>query len=123
MREVTEYYSRLPRGPAHGAGRALDATAIDRGRSIADVGVPDRRVPSCSDCHGPRPGPRSPAAPLLAGQHADYLVLQLQLFADRRRGGSDRAHLMDAVAPHLTREQMQEVAQYYASLPAPPSPP
>jgi cytochrome c553 len=119
MHEVTEYYSRLSRGPAHGAARDLDSGAVARGRSISDRGVPERRVPSCSDCHGPGSGPRSPAAPLLAGQYAGYLVLQLQLFADEHRGGSDHAHLMGAVAPHLTREQMADVAQYYASLATP----
>lgn len=56
------------------------------------------------------------AAPQLSGQHADYLVLQLQLLAEKRRGGTDRVHLMDEVAPRLTHEQMHDVALYYASL-------
>jgi cytochrome c553 len=57
---------------------------------------------------------------VLAAQHADYLLLQLELFAKGTRGGSPRAHLMAAVAPRMTRQQMQDVALYYASLTASP---
>jgi cytochrome c553 len=131
MREVAAYYSRLParraRGTPSGSGTrpagmgpgpadAAASAAIDRGREIAERGIPDRRIPSCIDCHGPAPGPKSAAVPMLAGQYADYLVLQLQLLHDKHRGGTDRVHLMDEVAPRLTPEQMQDVAKYYESL-------
>ncbi|HTV19008.1 MAG TPA: c-type cytochrome [Polyangiaceae bacterium] len=123
MREVAAYYSRLPARRARinvdaraGAAPIPDADALERGRSIAERGVPERRIPSCSQCHGPRPGPISAAVPALAGQHADYLVLQLQLLHDEHRGGTERVHLMDEVAPRLTPEQMQDVAKYYESL-------
>jgi cytochrome c553 len=89
---------------------------LQHGRDIVERGIPDRRVPSCNDCHGPGLDFEGAAAPVLAGQYADYLALQLQLFAARHRGGSERAHLMDEVAPHLTHEQMREVAAYYQSL-------
>lgn len=124
MREVAAYYSRLPARRARGTARPAAATepagaseaAIERGREIAERGIPDRRIPSCSDCHGPSEGPKSAAVPMLAGQYADYLVLQLQLLHDKHRGGTDRVHLMDEVAPRLTPEQMQDVAKYYESL-------
>ena len=54
--------------------------------------------------------------PRLAGQYADYILLQLELFAAGHRGGGPRAHLMDSVAPRMSREQMRDVAAYYASL-------
>jgi cytochrome c553 len=119
VRELAAYYSRLPLRPrvAADAGANADPAAIDRGREIASRGVPDRRVPSCQDCHGPGPGRRTGAAPVLAGQYLDYLDLQLGLFAQRTRGGSAYAHLMDEVAPRLTRDQRRDVAAYYASLP------
>jgi cytochrome c553 len=133
MRQIAAYYSRLPGRRARGtlsvsdadagdaanrAGRdaANDAASIERGRQIAERGVPERRVPSCSDCHGPGPELEGAAAPVLAGQYADYLILQLQLFADKRRGGSDRAHLMDEVAPRMTHDEMRDAARYYESL-------
>jgi cytochrome c553 len=124
MREVAAYYSRLPARRARGtpqpaaatAGAAASDAAIERGREIAERGIPDRRIPSCSDCHGPGGGAKSAAVPMLAGQYAGYLALQLQLLHDKHRGGTDRVHLMDEVAPRLTPEQMQDVAKYYESL-------
>jgi len=92
------------------------AAALRRGKAIATRGVPERKIPSCADCHGPFPTERNPAYPLLAGQYADYLVLQLELFARGERGGSRYAHLMDEVAPKLTPEERRDVALYYASL-------
>lgn len=59
---------------------------------------------------------RNPAYPLLAGQYADYLVLQLELFKGGRRGGSPYAHLMSRVAARMTSEHMRDVGNYYASL-------
>jgi cytochrome c553 len=56
--------------------------------------------------------------PRLAGQFADYLELQLRLFLEDRRGGTAYAHIMQRVAHGLEWTQMQDVARYYASLPA-----
>ena len=113
MREVAAYDSRLPpRTPRE----PRDAAAVERGRSLAEVGDDARRVPSCSDCHGPGPDILSPYAPRLAGQYAEYLELQLRLFAEKHRGGSEHAELMDFVAPGLTHERMHDAAEYYASV-------
>lgn len=91
--------------------------AIERGRNIAMFGIASQRVPACMECHGLSDGPRNPNYPRLAGQHADYLLLQLELFRNDRRGGSKYAHLMQFVAGRLTREQAEEVVSYFASLP------
>jgi cytochrome c553 len=55
--------------------------------------------------------------PVLARQYADYLVLQLELFKSRQRGGATHAHLMDPVASRITAEQIRDVAAYYAASP------
>lgn len=102
-------------------GSPPDPGAIERGRAIAERGIPARKVPSCADCHGPAEGSRNPRYPLLAGQHADYLVQQLLLFADGRRGGSSYASIMQAVAGRLAPEDMKDVALYYGSLAAAPA--
>ena len=123
-REVARYYGALepvapaaPAAPAAPEASAEHAARIERGRELALHGVPARGVPACIDCHGPWPAPRNAAYPELAGQFAPYLELQLELFADGRRGGSPFAHLMDHVAPRLTPEQRRDAAAYYASLP------
>ncbi len=92
--------------------------AVARGREIAHRGIPARKVPSCVDCHGPAPARRNAAYPLLGGQYADYIVLQLRLFQERGRGGSAFAHLMHPTTWKLTEGHMRDVAQYYESLAA-----
>ena len=79
-------------------------------------GIPGKRVPACVACHGPREGPKNPLYPVLASQSAEYLVLQLELFQKRQRGGSEYAHLMHEVVGGLTPNQMRDVAAYYQSL-------
>jgi cytochrome c553/cytochrome c5 len=116
MHELARYYASLqePPSPPHQDA----ALAIERGKAIASRGIPNQRVPSCVDCHGPGATRRNPIYPELAGQYADYLVLQLRLFKQEHRGGTAYAHLMRPVATRLTLEQMRDVALYYASLPA-----
>jgi cytochrome c553 len=113
MRELARYYASLPEPPAS----AQQATAAsERGKMIARQGIPSQRVPACAPCHGPGDAPRNPVYPELAGQYADYLVLQLEIFKKNVRGGTAYAHIMRQVAAGLTPEQMREVALYYASL-------
>ena len=122
IRELADYYAGLEAAiGTHGttsrpAGRGDASAAIARGRDIAHRGIPAQKVPPCVDCHGPTdPNPRH-EYPMLAGQYADYLVLQLELFKKGYRGGSPYAHLMQEVAPKLTEQQMRDVAAYYDSL-------
>jgi cytochrome c553 len=110
QRALADYYSRLPAGP----GETRDEARIVRGAAIAQHGIPAQDVPACDDCHG-ADGPRNAAYPRLAGQYADYLVLQLEVFARGDRGGSEYAHIMEPTARKLTAEQMRDVAAYYAS--------
>lgn len=114
MEELARYYSALPKRPSVLMPEA--ASSIERGKVIAQQGIPSQRIPACVACHGPSDIPRNPIYPTLAGQYADYLVLQLELFKNESRGGTANAHLMRVVAPRLTSEQMRDVALYYSSV-------
>jgi cytochrome c553 len=107
---LAAFYETLETAPSR---RAND---VSEGQRIAMHGIPEQRVPACSDCHGPGRTQRNPAYPNLAGQYAEYIVLQLELFKENRRGGSRYAVIMQQVAPYLKRNQMEAVARYYASL-------
>ncbi len=113
MRTLARYYGNLipyvPKPPPETL-----AAAIERGKAIAKQG--SRRIPACVDCHGPSGISRNLHYPALAGQYAEYIVLQLKLFAQEKRGGSPYAHLMHPAADRLTEEQMRDVAYYYSSL-------
>lgn len=111
-RELARYYAGLPRTER----TSNDAAAVARGAEIARRGVPAQRVPACVRCHGPAGGVRNPMYPALAGQRAEYVALQLEVFQRGQRGGSAYAGLMTNAVRGMTREQMGDVARYYASL-------
>ena len=119
IRELAAYYSRqIPtsrRVSQIGNEEDVDASR-KRGAEIAENGIPSARVPACVDCHGTEEPPVNASYPKLNGQYANYLVLQLELFATDRRGGTEYGHLMQPIAARLTAEQMRDVATYYQSL-------
>ncbi len=115
--ELAHYYNKQsPSAEMAQASKSVEM--IERGKGIAMHGIPHKRVPACMPCHDPNRHTRNPAYPELAGQYAEYLVLQLELFQREQRGGSAYAHLMHTVAAGLTPEQMHDVAAYFEALPA-----
>jgi cytochrome c553 len=84
------------------------------GQSIFDAGIADKGIPACSTCHGPQ-AQGNAIFPRLAGQHADYLVKQLEVFqrTDERPEGS----IMKTVAHEMTPKNILDVAAYLQALP------
>jgi cytochrome c553 len=120
IEEAVAYYAGLPPTGAGAARRNNDRDtqeAIQRGERIVFEGIREQRVPACVECHGPTARRGKPQYPLLASQPAAYLELQLELFRNDSRGGSDHAHLMEPIASRLTSMQARDVALYFASLP------
>jgi cytochrome c553 len=123
IEEAVTYYAGLH--PSHNAtGSPNQGTenrdtraAIERGERIVFEGIREQRVPACVECHGPTARRGKPQYPLLASQPAAYLELQLDLFRNNARGGSDHAHVMAQIASRLAPEQARDVAHYFASLP------
>jgi cytochrome c553 len=117
---LAEHYSRLPSPPPPEPTASADPAFADsaaRGEAIALQGIPSQKTAACSECHGPRAREAREEYPALAGLSADYIALQLDLFADGRRGGSPYARLMQRIAPTLTPEQRRDVGRYYSTLP------
>ncbi len=119
IREIAVVYSK--RDAERSTGQSTDnpltlQQAVSRGATLAQDGLPKSRVPICAECHGPSDSLRNGAYPKLAGQYADYLVQQLELFAKDHRGGSEYGSLMHPIASRLTSQQMRDVALYYESL-------
>ncbi len=112
MRELARYYAGLP-DPSPTTRETT--SSVERGAVIAQQGIPSQRIPACLACHGPGSLSRNHVHPELAGQYADYLVLQLEIFKKDVRGGTAYAHIMRQVAGGLNAEQMRDVAHYYAS--------
>jgi cytochrome c553 len=116
MREVAAYYERLPTRVPDASG---DEAAVNRGRTLAERGIPERDIPACIECHGPTTFPKNPVYPKLTSQHAAYLRSQLMLLQQRRRGGTTNVNLMHAFVDRLRESETRDAAEYYAALPSP----
>jgi cytochrome c553 len=93
----------------------VDSELIRIGAAIARNGIAARNVPACLGCHGGRD--RNPAYPTIAGQPADYLKAQLDLFQSQKRGGTAFAPLMHKAASELTDPEREALAAYFSSQP------
>jgi cytochrome c553 len=112
---VAEHYAGSPRRSVPGPA-VNDEAGLQLGRSLAEQGAPQHGVPPCADCHGADGVNGKPRVPYLAGQYADYLALQLNLWRNRLRGGDGDAAAMAAIARRLDERQIIAVARYYAQL-------
>ena len=103
---IAAYYASQPPAP----GRSDDPTLIAKGKELFDKGVPDRGIPACMACHG------ADAAgvadfPRLAGQHAKYVVKQLNYIQSLVRA----APVMHGIVKDLAPAEIQAVAAYVQS--------
>ena len=78
----------------------------------ADIGAGKEKAATCVACHGADGISSNPMWPNLAGQHAQYMVLQLKAFKD----GSRKNSMMNAMAQSLSDEDMENLAAYFESL-------
>ncbi|MFM2186710.1 MAG: hypothetical protein RIR43_1282 [Pseudomonadota bacterium] len=86
---------------------AAPAPDLAKGQATAQV---------CSACHTVDGSRGSPANPILAGQHPEYLVKQLQEF----KAGKRKNAIMAGFAATLSDDDMRNVAAFYASKTAKP---
>jgi cytochrome c553 len=82
------------------------------GERIANNGLGEKNVPACTSCHGPKGQGVPPVFPALAGQHASYIVKQLQDWEAGSRK-NDPAQMMSDIAPKLSDQQRKAVAAYF----------
>lgn len=106
--ELARHFSNLDPPPPP---ETSDPVLVARGESIANRGIQERDIPACLGCHG-RPD-RNPVYPELAGQPAEYLAEQLELFRAEKRGGTHFEHLMRNAAKNLSDEDIAALAAYF----------
>lgn len=80
----------------------------------ADADAGKRKASGCSGCHGPNGLSVNEQWPNLAGQRKAYLIRQLKLF----RSGERAEPIMNSFAGPLSDEDIEQIADYYSSLPA-----
>jgi cytochrome c553 len=115
--DVVAYYTRLPIFTDPQDNRVFPQSRPDPVHAaialhLVSFGDGERGIPPCQACHGPvayRPG-----VPSLATQNADYVLIQLEAFADGTRA-NDINMPMRTIAGLLTEDERQALAEYYGS--------
>jgi cytochrome c553 len=107
IKGLADYYAAQKPAP----GEVGDKTVMVEGAKIYDEGIAAQGVPACASCHG-KDAQGNGAFPRLGGQHADYLVAQLQGF---QTGTRVNAPIMTAVVRTMSPEQIRAAAAYAAS--------
>jgi cytochrome c553 len=91
-----------------------DIATFFAGEPLKPDGKADGQAPevaqTCVACHGTDGVGITPQYPTLAGQHADYLARSLLDYKE----GTRKNPIMTTFAQQLSREQIEQVSEYYA---------
>ncbi len=117
LADLVAYYAKLPVFNDPEDKRIFPQSRPDGGQAaiasrLISFGDGERGIPPCQACHGPvayRPG-----VPSLTTQNADYVLNQLQAFANRTRS-NDINMPMRTIAALLTEQERRALAEYYGS--------
>lgn len=108
--ELATYFSS--QSPVMGV--ASDPALIEEGRAIYHAGLPGKGVAACVACHGQH-GEGMNQFPRLAGQHADYVMKQLEVFQQTET--RPRGTPMKAVCTNMSERDMRAVAAFVEAFP------
>lgn len=111
MQDVAAFFASQQRQ----TGEA-DPGMVKQGETLYRSGNKDENVPACVACHSPDgAGNFLMKVPALGGQHAAYVVAQLQAYAGGTRS-TDPNKMMETIAARLSPAEMQAVASYIEGL-------
>jgi cytochrome c553 len=108
IKGVAQYFSSQP--PVKGSGSANPALA-DKGKVMYENGAPDRDIEACTVCHG-HSGEGVNTQPRLAGQHREYVAIQMLQY----RSGLRENKVMQHVTEKMTDDEMAAVVDYVSTL-------
>lgn len=95
-------------------GLMVIALLVSVNAGAADVLRGKKLAETCQGCHS-APGLRNPSPvyniPIIGGQHADYIVIALKAYKSKERSHKT----MQAQAASLSEQDMQDIAEFYAS--------
>ncbi|MCC6472447.1 MAG: cytochrome c4 [Burkholderiales bacterium] len=111
IRNVSAYYATQK--SMQGVARSRDTLAA--GRTLYRGGNVARALPACAGCHGATGEGVPSQFPRVAGQHAQYLEVQLKAFRSGERA-NDGAAMMRSIAARLTDAEIRALSDYIAGL-------
>ena len=93
-------------------GLEADPSFWQAGEKLYRAGDPARAIPACMACHGPTGKGNGPAKfPALRGQHATYVIKQLNDYASGTRTTGPNG-IMETIAKRLSADDMRNLASY-----------
>ncbi|MGF1742555.1 cytochrome c4 [Vibrio profundum] len=111
MADLAAYYSSLP-----AAEGSTPEDVVDKGRALYAGGDAEKGLTACIACHGPRGnGGELAGFPRIAGQHAEYIKLQLESYRNGSRA-NDMNSMMRDIAQKLSDEDISVLSQYVGGL-------
>lgn len=110
MMDLAAYYAAQEIKP-----EVADKSLVKAGGALYRGGNKEAGIPACIACHGPA-GKGIPGAgyPAIGGQHAQYLVTQLQQYASGERQGPNG--IMADIARRLSEADMRAVSSFVSGL-------
>jgi len=99
---------------ALGAGALAFAPALDARAQAESAQARDLVLKVCASCHSEDGNSTLPANPVLAGQHADYTLKQLQNFRPRDGKPAERPNaVMAGMVASLSADDLRNLAAYF----------
>jgi cytochrome c553 len=104
---LAEYFSSQTPAPST---PATDAKLAAAGKQLFEQGSPERGAPPCTGCHGMNAEGMA-VFPRLAGQHSEYLYIQLKLIQNKLR----ESPVMHWLTKQLSGDEINAVVTYLQS--------
>jgi cytochrome c553 len=92
--------------------------SVEARAQSTEAGATPAKAEVCVACHGPGGRSIQPQYPILAGQTARYMYLQLRDYQEGRR----KNDLMAPMVAGLSRDDMRELSDYFSKQKPPPQP-
>jgi len=80
-------------------------------QAAGDASAGAKKAQTCAACHGPDGNSSNPVWPSLAGQHAEYILKQLQDFKSGKRENAQ----MSPMAVNLGEQDMLDLAAHFST--------
>src|SRR5690348_1828988 len=75
----------------------------------------EEKVQVCATCHGDNGLPKIPEAPIIWGQHAGYLYIEMRDF----KSGARKSDIMQPQVANFEKAALLAIAQYFEAKPWP----
>ncbi len=109
--DVSAFYASQTLPVSSVASDKVTADAI----KMATKGAGDRFLPPCAGCHGLKGEGSIVDVPALAGQNTSYFIMTMMAFKEDDRE-NDIYSRMRFIAQELSEKEIEELADYYASI-------